>query len=83
MWLFHFFDFFFISLPDALAMLPVVSIRRYGGGGASGLKWCAEVVPVVVLFFDFFHFWVLSPSAPKSRFCLGFIVVADNSPGAL
>ena len=47
------FYFPFHCRGDALAMLPVMPIRRCGGGGARGLEWCAEVVTVVVSFFEF------------------------------
>ena len=47
-------------------MLPVVPIRRCGGGGVLELEWCAGVVSVVVSFFEFF----ISPLLTRRSCCL-------------
>ena len=48
-----FFQIFHFAARDALAMLPVVPIRRCGSGVARLLEWCEEVVTVIVSFFEF------------------------------
>ena len=54
---------------ESLAMLPVVPIRRCGGGGVRGLEGCAGIVTVAVSFFEF----STSPLGARWPCCLSFL----------